>query len=158
MSSLVSHLEVCTSLQVSGSYSSASGSMITFFGFMLLTRTSPSMLSPYSIRTSRKPREPIIPSANMSERFQSSWLLSLIWRNTLVSTSEVVAGAPERGRKLISERLLICSPITLLTVLKILLIVSTGRRTASSFWRSAAAHWSPAKKCSHLSTFSTYLL
>jgi hypothetical protein len=78
MSSAVTHFVRKTSLHESGSYSSPSGSMITFFGFRFSMSTSPCMLSLKPRRTSRKPRLVMIPSANMSLRFQSSWLLSLI--------------------------------------------------------------------------------
>ena len=62
------HFVMMTSPHLSGSYSSASASISTFFGFSCSIRTSPRRESVKSSRTSKNPREPMMPSANTSLR------------------------------------------------------------------------------------------
>jgi hypothetical protein len=79
--------------------------MSTFFGFTFSITTSPRRLSSNFMRMSTKPRDPMMPSANMSLRFHSHWFWSVMTLNTFANTPADSGVAWRRGWKLVSARL-----------------------------------------------------
>ncbi len=88
------------------------------------------------------------PSAKTSDRTQSSWFSSEMNRKVLVRISAFWGGALYRGWKVISLRMSICSPRMEFRVMKTLLMVRVGRRTARISLTMLWSHWKPATKSS----------